>query len=208
MFCLLACERTARLLGNSRMGFFILRGVKMKKARSHWGVAGTCGVVQAWQQREKMTRRLWLALLVCAWTVMLGGVSQAWAFATECEGGHWELVETKRDQWGYPNSQSTFVSYGTTMGFWEQPTSCTDVAYEGENKLEYIKTLVCVSSALVKIQEAPGGSNCVIEGKAIPATGPYAWPTTNPCVVGVYMGGGGYVSNYGDVTIAKKYEKV
>ncbi len=158
------------------------------------------------QKSAKKTHKRWLVLL--AWLFAVAGSAfPSGVLAAECDGGYWELVETIRDQWGYPDPQSTFKSYGITMGFWEQPTSCTDVVYEGENKLEYVKTLVCVSSALTKTQEAPEVSNCVIEGKAIPATGPYAWPTTNPCVVGVYMGGGGFVSNYGDVTIAKSMKK-
>jgi hypothetical protein len=136
----------------------------MKKVRStsvHFAVyEGVCMI----QKNAKKIHGRGLVLLVCAFAVVLNGVCPSGAFATECEGGHWELVETIRDQWGYPDPQSTFISYGITMGFWEQPTSCADVAYEGENKLEYVKTLVCVSSALTKIQEAPESPNCVIEG--------------------------------------------
>jgi hypothetical protein len=120
---------------------------------------------------------------------------------TVCGVDDWIYIGTTWDGWEW----NGYKQYGRTMGFWEEPTSCTETVIDGNIKYERTKRLACVNPGYALFTTAEGVANCNIAGKAIPD--PYfpGWglhPCTSVSHLPPHPAG-----NYGEVTTANSTVK-
>lgn len=135
--------------------------------------------------------------------VLVLNPSSVFAIDLSCKMGHWELVETSEDQWINPN---TNYYCGTSIGgmsWWDKPTHCSSVIYNGRRKIEFTQGYICVPPICVQknIANVAEAGTCMIEGTPQVYTYVPSYITwiTEPCQF--WRNGSG--SDYGEVTIKK-----